>query len=192
MVKDLKAEYKAGARENAWIKLKREYQAELTDTIDLVIIGAFHGRGRRAGKYGAFLLAAYDPENDVFKATTKVGTGFTDEDLENFPKLLEPYKIPHRHPRVVVGDVKPDVWFIPKIVIEVIASEITLSPTSEKPLAYSPQYQTTTVGIRFILGSISPLSLNIIAPTSQKGLYSNALSLTSREYEVIIYGCRSS
>jgi len=129
MVKDLKAEYKAGAREYAWIKLKREYQAELTDTIDLVIIGAFHGRGRRAGKYGAFLLAAYDPENDVFKATTKVGTGFTDEDLENFPKLLEPYKIPHRHPRVIVGDVKPDVWFIPKIVIEVIASEITLSPT---------------------------------------------------------------
>ena len=129
MVKDLKAPYRAGAREYAWIKLKREYQAEVTDTIDLVIVGGFYGRGRRAGRYGAFLLAAYDPKNDVFKPTTKVGTGFTDEDLENFVKLLEPYKIDHRHPRVVPPKIEPDVWFVPKIVIEVIASEITLSPT---------------------------------------------------------------
>ncbi|HDI01531.1 MAG TPA: ATP-dependent DNA ligase [Candidatus Bathyarchaeota archaeon] len=128
MVKDLKAPYRAGAREFSWIKLKREYQAELTDTIDLVIIGGYHGRGRRAGKYGAFLLAAYDPENDVFKATTKVGTGFTDEDLEKFKELLDPLRIPHKHPRVV-SLTEPDVWFVPKIVIEVIAAEITLSPT---------------------------------------------------------------
>jgi len=128
MVKDLKAPYRAGAREFSWIKLKREYQAELTDTIDLVIIGGYYGRGRRAGKYGAFLLAAYDPENDVFKATTKVGTGFTDEDLDKFKELLDPLKIPHRHPRVV-SLTEPDVWFVPKIVIEVIAAEITLSPT---------------------------------------------------------------
>ena len=128
MVKDLKAPYRAGAREFSWIKLKREYQAELTDTIDLVIIGGYHGRGRRAGRYGAFLLAAYDPENDVFKATTKVGTGFTDEDLEKFKELLDPLRIPHKHPRVV-SLTEPDVWFVPKIVIEVIAAEITLSPT---------------------------------------------------------------
>ncbi len=128
MVKDLKAPYRAGAREFSWIKLKREYQAELTDTIDLVIVGGYHGRGRRAGKYGAFLLAAYDPENDVFKATTKVGTGFTDEDLAKFKELLDPLRIPHRHPRVV-SLTEPDVWFVPKIVIEVIAAEITLSPT---------------------------------------------------------------
>ncbi len=128
MVKDLKAPYQAGARGFSWIKLKREYQAELTDTIDLVIIGAYHGRGRRAGKYGAFLLAAYDPENDVFKATTKVGTGFTDEDLERFKELLDPLRIPHKHPRVI-SLTEPDVWVVPKIVIEVIAAEITLSPT---------------------------------------------------------------
>ena len=128
MVKDLKAPYQAGARGFSWIKLKREYQAELTDTIDLVIIGAYHGRGRRAGKYGAFLLAAYDPEEDVFKATTKVGTGFTDEDLAKFKELLDPLRVPHKHPRVV-SLTEPDVWVVPKIVIEVIAAEITLSPT---------------------------------------------------------------
>ena len=128
MVKDLKAPYRAGAREFSWIKLKREYQAELSDTIDLVIVGGYHGRGRRAGRYGAFLLAAYDPEADVFKATTKVGTGFTDEDLARFKELLDPLRIPHKHPRVV-SLTEPDVWFVPKIVIEVIAAEITLSPT---------------------------------------------------------------
>jgi DNA ligase-1 len=50
--------YRAGAREFSWIKLKREYRSELTDTIDLVVIGAFHGKGRRAGVYGTYLLAA--------------------------------------------------------------------------------------------------------------------------------------
>src|SRR5437667_2826948 len=60
VVKDLEGVYRAGAREFSWGKLKREYRSELTDTIDLVIVGAFHGRGRRAGTYGTYLLAAYD------------------------------------------------------------------------------------------------------------------------------------
>ncbi|MCS7116748.1 MAG: ATP-dependent DNA ligase [Nitrososphaerales archaeon] len=127
VIKDLDSLYRAGAREFAWIKLKREYRAGLTDTIDLVIVGAFYGKGRRAGKYGTFLLAAYDKEVDVFRTACKIGTGFTDEDLEYFPKLLEPYKIPHKHPRVD-SRIDADVWFVPKIVIETIAAEITLSP----------------------------------------------------------------
>ncbi|MFQ6134806.1 MAG: ATP-dependent DNA ligase [Nitrososphaerales archaeon] len=127
VVKDLKSVYRAGAREFAWIKLKREYKSELTDTLDLVVVGAFHGRGRRSGKYGAFLLAAYDDEEDVFKTVCKIGTGFTDEDLDRFPKMLEPNKISHRHSRVV-SKIEADVWLTPQMVIEVIASEITLSP----------------------------------------------------------------
>ncbi|MDW8044747.1 MAG: ATP-dependent DNA ligase [Nitrososphaerota archaeon] len=127
VIKDLDSLYRAGAREFAWIKLKREYRAGLTDTIDLVIVGAFYGKGRRAGRYGTFLLAAYDKELDVFRTACKIGTGFTDEDLEYFPKLLEPYKIPHKHPRVD-SRIDADVWFVPKIVIETIAAEITLSP----------------------------------------------------------------
>ncbi|MEE9586390.1 MAG: ATP-dependent DNA ligase, partial [Nitrososphaerales archaeon] len=89
VVKDLKSVYRAGAREFAWIKLKREYKSALTDTLDLVVVGAFHGRGRRSGKYGAFLLAAYDDKDDVFRTVCKIGTGFTDEDLDRFPKMLE-------------------------------------------------------------------------------------------------------
>jgi DNA ligase 1 len=128
MIKQPDSTYRAGAREYAWVKLKREYQAELADTLDLVIVGALYGRGRRVGKYGALLLAAYDGNTDQFQSTTKVGTGFTDKSLAQFFQDLEKYVLPHRHPRVDTG-MKMDVWFEPRIVIEVIASEITLSPS---------------------------------------------------------------
>ncbi|MEM3437599.1 MAG: ATP-dependent DNA ligase [Nitrososphaerales archaeon] len=127
VIKDIDSTYRAGAREFSWIKLKREYRSELKDTLDLVIVGAFYGRGRRAGKYGAFLLAAYDKDADVFRTVCKIGTGFTDEDLENFPKILAPYKISHRHGRVD-SKLEADVWFVPQVVIETIAAEITVSP----------------------------------------------------------------
>ncbi|MEM3073789.1 MAG: ATP-dependent DNA ligase, partial [Nitrososphaerales archaeon] len=127
VAKDLKSSYRAGAREFAWIKLKREYKSELQDTIDLVIVGAFYGKGKRAGKYGTFLLAAYDKADDTFKTATKIGTGFTDEDLARFPEILQPYIIPNRHARVE-SKIQADVWFTPKVVIEVVASEVTLSP----------------------------------------------------------------
>ena len=127
MVKDINGTYRAGAREFSWIKLKREYQSELKDSLDLVIIGAFHGLGRRAGKYGAFLLAAYDKASDTFKSISKIGSGFTDKDLDEIPKILEPYKINHIHARVE-SNIEADTWFIPAIILEVIASEITISP----------------------------------------------------------------
>jgi DNA ligase 1 len=96
--------------------------------LDLVIVGALYGRGRRVGKYGALLLAAYDSKADMFRSTCKVGTGFTDSHLEHFYKNLEETQISHRHARVETG-MQMDVWFEPKIVIEVSAAEITLSPS---------------------------------------------------------------
>jgi DNA ligase-1 len=128
MLKHLNSVYRAGAREYAWIRLKREYQSELADTLDLVIAGALYGRGRRVGKYGALLLAAYDSASDIFRSTCKVGTGFTDKDLEGFYVNLEKHRIEHKHARVD-SRMQMDVWFEPKIVIEVIASGVTLSPS---------------------------------------------------------------
>ncbi len=121
------AVYQAGARGWLWIKYKRDYKSEMTDAVDLVIVGAFHGRGKRGGTYGALLLAAYDPEEDEYETVTKCGTGFTDEDLANLPKTLEKHKLPHKSPRVN-STLEADVWFEPKTVIEVIGAEITLSP----------------------------------------------------------------
>ena len=119
--------YEMGARGWLWIKYKRDYRSELMDTLDLVVVGAFYGRGKRAGSYGALLMAAYDPETDMFYTVCKVGSGFTDEDLAKLPQILEPYKISHKHARVV-SKMEADVWFVPAIVLEIVGAEITLSP----------------------------------------------------------------
>ncbi len=119
--------YQAGARGWLWIKYKRDYRSEMVDTVDLVVVGAFYGRGKRAGTYGALLLAAYDPEEDTFKTVTKCGTGFTDEALEQLPGMMRKHRISHRHSRVF-STLEADIWFEPFIVIEIIGSEITLSP----------------------------------------------------------------
>jgi len=121
------AVYQAGARGWLWIKYKRDYKSEMTDTVDLAVVGAFHGRGKRAGTYGALLLATYDPDEDSFKTVTKCGTGFTDEELKRLPQMMEKHRIPHRHSRVQ-STLEADVWFEPTLVIETVGAEITLSP----------------------------------------------------------------
>ncbi|MEM1706931.1 MAG: ATP-dependent DNA ligase [Sulfolobales archaeon] len=129
MVKAMHAQsiYQAGARGWLWIKYKRDYKSEMIDTVDLVVVGAFKGRGRRGGKIGALLVAAYDPDSDTFQTVCKVGSGFTDEDLSKLDELISPYVIEHKHPRVV-SEVEPDVWTVPALVIEVLGAELTLSP----------------------------------------------------------------
>jgi DNA ligase-1 len=129
MIKSISPEstYKAGARGWSWIKYKREYKSEMQDTADLAVVGAFAGRGRRGGAYGALLLAAYDEKEDVFRTACKCGSGFTDQDLAKLPEMLDKYKIDHKHPRVD-SKLEADTWFIPGLVIEVIGAEITLSP----------------------------------------------------------------
>ncbi|HUL24348.1 MAG TPA: ATP-dependent DNA ligase [Streptosporangiaceae bacterium] len=122
------AHYQAGARGWLWIKLKRDYRTELSDTVDLVVVGAFAGRGRRAGVYGALLLAAYDPAAEVYRTVTKCGTGFSDADLATLPGRLAPLARPDRPARVDARQ-QPDVWFEPGLVLEILSAELTLSPT---------------------------------------------------------------
>ena len=119
--------YQAGARGWLWIKYKRDYKSEMTDTVDLVVVGAFHGRGRRAGTYGALLLATYNRERDVFETVTKCGTGFTDKDLAGFPEILKKHEVPRKHSRVL-STLEADIWFEPAVVLEILGAEITLSP----------------------------------------------------------------
>jgi DNA ligase 1 len=121
------AVYQAGARGWQWIKLKRDYRTELSDTLDLVVVGAFYGRGRRRGVYGALLLAAYDAATDQFRTVTKCGTGFSDAELAAFPERLAPLQRPER-PARVDARLQPDVWFEPAMVLEVLAAELTISP----------------------------------------------------------------
>jgi len=119
--------YQAGARGWLWIKFKREYRSEMTDAVDLVVVGAFHGRGRRGGTYGALLMAAYDTKEDRFKTVCKLGSGFTDDFLAKLPETLRPY-VRQEPPSRVDSRLQPDVWLEPALVFEVIGAEITLSP----------------------------------------------------------------
>ena len=86
--------YQAGVRGWNWIKWKKEYVKEMVDTLDLVIVGAFYGKGKRSGNYGALLCAVYNQDKDQFETLCKLGTGLTDEVLEELPKKLKQHKKP--------------------------------------------------------------------------------------------------
>ena len=119
--------YQAGSRGWLWIKYKRDYRSEMTDTVDLVVVGAFHGRGKRVGAYGALLLATYNDEADTFETVTKCGTGFTDKDLAMLHEMLQKHLIPRKNSRVQ-SMLEADVWFEPAVVLEILGAEVTLSP----------------------------------------------------------------
>ncbi len=119
--------YRAGARGWQWIKFKRDYKSEMEDTADLVPVGAFAGHGKRKGRYGALLMAAYNKDLDRFETVCKLGTGFSDEMLEKMTAELGAQKIPDRHARVE-SMMKADYWLVPTAVYEVLGAEITLSP----------------------------------------------------------------
>ncbi len=119
--------YQAGNRGWLWIKFKRDYRSEMTDTVDLVVVGAFHGRGKRVGAYGALLLATYNRDSDIFETVTKCGTGFTDKDLATLHEMLQKHVVPRKNSRVQ-SMLEADVWFEPAVVLEILGAEITLSP----------------------------------------------------------------
>ncbi|MAM42668.1 MAG: ATP-dependent DNA ligase [Thaumarchaeota archaeon] len=133
VIKDLNGTYRAGAREYLWIKLKKEYNTEMSDTLDLVVIGGIYGKGKRVNTYGALLLASYDKESNKFRSFCKVGTGFTDENLRLIYDKLQKNKINEKY-ITIDSKMQADVWFKPNLVIEISGTEITLSPihTSNK------------------------------------------------------------
>nr|BAJ49525.1 ATP-dependent DNA ligase [Candidatus Caldarchaeum subterraneum] len=148
MIKSVDEEsvYRAGARGWQWIKLKRDYRSEMIDTVDLVVVGAFHGRGRRKGRYGALLMAVYNPEKDVFQTVCKVGSGFKDVDLETLTERVNRLRLESKHPRVEAL-MEPDIWVQPSLVLEIIGAEVTLSPVHT--CAWDVVKQGYGLGIRF-------------------------------------------
>ena len=75
--------YEPSKRSSNWFKLKKDYMRSgvLSDSLDLVVVGADWGKGRRTGVFGSFLLACYDPESKGFQTVTKVATGLSDQIL---------------------------------------------------------------------------------------------------------------
>jgi DNA ligase-1 len=128
MAKRPEAPYRAGARSYDWVKLKRAYQSTLRDTVDLVIVGYFTGRGKRAAfGIGSLLAAAYDPKGDRFRTVAKIGSGLSDAAWKRLRTQLDSNATKTK-PANVDSLITPDVWVSPKIVLEVLADEISRSP----------------------------------------------------------------
>ncbi len=129
VVKKLESRYEAGARNFTWVKLKRHSAGALNDTIDCVLLGYLFGRGKRAALgAGSLLVGVYDPERDLFVTVTKIGTGLSDEQWRSIRERTRGLEVDHK-PARVSSLVEPSVWVEPQLVIEVLADEITRSPT---------------------------------------------------------------
>ena len=102
MVKTLKenSSYEPSKRSFKWLKLKKDYLDKdngISDSLDLVVVGADYGTGKRTGVYGSFLLAVYDSDTATYQTTTKLGTGLSDEELQKAYKELQPFLISKMH-----------------------------------------------------------------------------------------------
>ncbi|EQC40066.1 hypothetical protein SDRG_02721 [Saprolegnia diclina VS20] len=141
MVKSLGESYKAGARTHTWLKVKGDYLSGddagggsagifLPDSLDLVPIAAYHGKGRRANVYGSFLLACFNPSLGTFETVGKVGSGFTDAQLAEISDRLRPTTLvnkPTAYRASELKSVQPDVWIPPNDVWEIRAAQLTQS-----------------------------------------------------------------
>ena len=129
IAKSLNAHYIAGARKFSWIKMKRSYRGELSDSLDLVILGYYIGKGSRTEfGLGGLLCAVYNKNKDMFETISKIGTGFSELQMQKLKKELDKIKV-NTKPIRVDSLIKPDIWVEPKYIISVRADEITKSPT---------------------------------------------------------------
>jgi DNA ligase 1 len=128
VAKRLDSPYQAGARNFNWVKLKRNTSGQLNDTIDVVLLGYYRGKGKRAEfGAGALLAGVYDTDKDEFVTISKLGTGLSDQGWRDMHGRLSSLEVPEKPPRVN-SLIVPDAWLKPEIVVEVLADEITPSP----------------------------------------------------------------
>eukprot|EP00793_Prasinoderma_coloniale_P005802 PRCOL_00004276-RA len=127
------AHYEPSRRSLNWLKLKKDYMDSMGDSVDLVPIAALKGKGKRAGVYGAYLLACYDEDTETFQSVCKIGTGFSEEQLQQLTDALKPHVIDAPRPYYAVpeklgGAGTPDVFFDAAQVWEVKAADLSISP----------------------------------------------------------------
>ena len=121
MAKNLDAPYQPGSRVGYMYKIK-----PIMETLDLVIVGATWGEGRRAHWLGSYLLAVRDPDTGDFLTIGRMATGFTDDQLKEMTSILKP---------LITEQIGKEVKLKPKIVVEVGYEEIQRSPTYESGYA---------------------------------------------------------
>ena len=134
LAKDLEASYRAGRREFVWLKLK-----PVLETLDLVVVGGLYGKGKRAGFFGSYILAAHDEETGRYKTVTKCGSGYTDEDLKELTKMFKKIQFNKPHPDVHI-ELDCDSYFKPDVVFEITFEEIQKSPAEKHSSGYGLRF----------------------------------------------------
>jgi len=151
MVKTLddNANYEPSRRSLNWLKLKKDYLDGLGDSLDLVPLGAYHGKGKRTGVYGAYLLACYDQDTEQFQSVCKIGTGFSEEALKELATSLNNHTIPDKSSQYNVSDsLACDVWFDAVQVWEVKAADLSKSSTHKGAIDKTGE-SGRGIGLRF-------------------------------------------
>ena len=138
MVKTLEANatYEPSKRSLNWLKLKKDYLDGVGDSLDLVVVGAYMGRGKRTGVFGAYLCACLDADTGDLQSVCKIGTGFSDEDLKTLDAQARAMVLPAKPRHVKCGDaLEHDItWIEPKLVWEVQVADLSLSDTHKGAL----------------------------------------------------------
>jgi len=122
--------YEPSKRSRNWLKIKKDYLSGIGDSLDLVVLGAYHGKGKRTSVFGAFLLACHNPTTDTYETICNIGTGFSEALLSTLHDELSPLIIDRPKPfysHSAGSAHQPDVWFEPKVVWEVKTADLTLS-----------------------------------------------------------------
>ena len=151
VVKNLSSAYEAGSRGFHWVKLKARTTAlgelragapalrrrsrssakadGLADTIDCVVMGGYRGRGKRAQFGVGGLLLGVRGSGGRYYTISRLGTGMSDEQFRQIKRRMARVAAREKPKEYVAdGEVVPDIWITPSLVVEILADEITRSP----------------------------------------------------------------
>lgn len=138
VMKKADSAYVGGRKGWNWVKIKEEEgsRGKLADTLDVVVMGYYFGRGKRNQfGLGAVLVGVLD-QNEEIKTIAKIGTGLSDEQLRQMKSLCELNKVSEQPKNYQIHKgLLPDVFIKPELVIEVAADELTKSPTHSAGVA---------------------------------------------------------
>ena len=152
MLDGVESHYEPSRRSQNWLKVKKDYLSGAGDSLDLVVLGAYFGKGKRTSVYGAFQLACYNPNTENYETVCNIGTGFSEAVLQELYDTLSPIVIDRAKPFYAHAEGKndqPDVWFEPRFVWEVKTADLTLSPRYRAAAAEFGDATHKGVSLRF-------------------------------------------
>lgn len=138
VMKQADSYYVSGRKGWNWVKIKESEgsKGKLSDTLDLILMGYYFGRGKRAQfGLGAVLVGVLNEGGSV-TTLAKIGTGMTEVQLVEIKALADSYRsIEKPSTYVVKKELNPDVWVTPDVVLEIAADELTTSPSHSSGVA---------------------------------------------------------